>query len=840
MMKPHILTHLQMNSQTLYTIRNLAEINFSYKLIPLSINKITGLENQYYTDLMNIAYKIGSLTKGPAVIITKNSRKYVAIPTDKTFETDIFKGKMGRVKLELPKDAPSFNLKFNNCSDEEYNLIEKFLEFAIRKQIKEKYNLIEDGAGKLFPKQPLLNVPNANIDVLEGFTFRIVPEGNKLAHVCVDVTHRNISKSPISESVTIHNKERMKGRYTNATRGRKALLKFGDYWFPIEILGFGESISNQTFIDKNFNERTVEEYTIAETKHHKNKIAALNPEEVSVIYCNPGKRKQGPPKHCASSLVYLLYTTKDAEMQSLHSTSILKTYRRFKNINQIVFDYFKNLKYNGQFINVDFRPRQEELQVLKSKDLLFANGHKLNLYDYKTGLINQDLGKKRRLGVLKNGILGKDIFDPQYLFVPKDSADYEVIDGVFEGFKRDFTKKIKDLADTFDGFTKVVPYDYRPNLSAKRQVDLIKEAALSEDVGEGCAIFVIPDSPYSSKRKSSKNDESLNRLHNCLKNGFFSSKLKFQCVSYSELERHYEGFMEDNEFVYKVVDTAYGFENQMFYLALEYLNLNFMFPYALAQNLNYDIYVGIDVHDRYAGFSFLYKNAGKIYLKYKDVPLKDKHSRAEKLSAEQILEIVEPTLREHIKEFCPNPNGMVLLRDGNSHGGEEKAVLQIIDHFSAENLLNKDTFKWAVVDLHKNSAVPLRASLSATPERKYELPTIGTIKRLGRNFEEAFMFNTGFPFDIRGSAKPVHYTFVAGNANFDKILEDLFSQTMLAFSAPDRPNSLPVIIKLLDFYLGSWAHGEKNWNNQEEETDLLPLDFIQEETFEEIVNDDSI
>lgn len=839
-MKQHTLNHLPMNSQTLYTIYNLDEINFSYKLVPLNINLIEGLESKYYADLMNIAYKIGSRTNGPAVIITKNNKKHIAIPTDKTFETEIFLGKTGKVKLELPKDSPHYHLKFNNCSDEEYNLIEKFLEFSLRKQIKEKYNLIEDGAGKLFPKQPLLNIPNANIDVLEGFSFRIVPEGKKLAHICIDVTHRNISKFPISESVTPQNKERVKGRYTNSTRGRKALLKFGDNWFPIEILGFGESISTQMLFDKNLNERTVEEYTITETKHHRNKITALNPAEVCVVYCYPGKRKQMEPRYCASSLVYLLYTTKDEEMRSVHSTSILKTYRRFKNINQIVFDYFKNLKYNGQLIKFDFKPKQDDLQVLKSKDLLFANGHKLSLYDYKTGLINQDLGKKRRLGILKNGVFGKDYFDPQYLFVPKDSVDYEVIDGVFDGFKRDFSKKLKDLADTFRAFTKVIQYDYNPNLPAKRQVDLIKEAALSEGVGEGCAIFVMPDRPQFSKKSNSKNDESLNRLHNCLKKEFFPLKLKFQCVAYSELERHYEGFMENNEFVYKVVNNAYGFDNQLFYLALEYLNLNLMFPYALAQNLNYDIYVGIDVHDRYAGFSFLYKNAGKIYLKFKDVPLKDKHSRAEKLTAEQILEVVEPTLREHIKEFCPNPNGMVLLRDGNSHGGEEKAVLQIIDRFSSENLLNKDTFKWAVVDLHKNSAMPLRVSLSTNPERKYELPTIGTHKRLGRNFEEAFMFNTGFPFEIRGSVKPLHYTFVAGNANFNEILEDLFSQTMLAFSAPDRPNSLPVIIKLLDFYLGSWAHGEKNWNNQDEETNLLPLDFRQEEVFEEVVNDDSI
>jgi hypothetical protein len=841
-MNPNTSEHLPINSLTLFSISNLEELNFSYKLVPINITQIDGLESKTYADLMNITYKIGSLTQGPAVVITRNNKKYVAIPSDRTFDSTIYEGKTGKVKIELPQNAQIHQLRFNNCDEQEYHLIEKFLEFSLRKQVKEKYDLIEDGAGKLFPKQPMFFLKGANAAMFEGFSFRIVPEGKSLAHICIDLTHRNIAQFPLSNSVKMVNKDREKGKYTSNSRGRKALLKFGDMWFPIEILGFGDTISEQTFIDKNNQIRTVYEYTITETQKHRNKVVSLDPNEVSVIYCFPDKRSEMPQRFCASSLVYLLYSTQDEEVRNMHSNAILKTYKRFKNLNQIVFNFFQNLKYEGKRIKINYKPKQEVLPVLKSNDLLFANNYRLSLYNSKTNNIIEDLGKKRKNGITRNGILGVDDFDPQYIFAPKNGEEYEVIEGVFDGFKRDFAKKLNDLTNKFEDFRRIIYYDYYPNLSAKEQVDIIKQAAINAGVGEGCAIFVMPDVPQYSKKRKGKNEEKLSRLHNCLKRGFFQMKLSFQCVTYSELERHYEPFFEDNGVNFKVVNNVYGFDNQLFYLALEYLNLNRMFPYALAQNLNYNIYIGIDVHDRYAGFCFLYKDAQKIHFAYKEIPLKSKHVKAEKLTEEQILEVVEPILRKHISKYCPNPNGMVIVRDGNSHGGEEKAAIKLVDKFSDEKLIDKEKFEWAVVDLHKKSVFPLRSSLTLSPERKNnELPTIGTVKKLGRNYEEAFMFNTGFPFDIRGSVKPVHYTHIAGNANFDNILEDLFSQTILAFSAPDRPNSLPIIIKLLDFYLGSWAYGEQTWNNEDDSNTLIPLDFREDEFFEEeIINDVTI
>ena len=53
----------------------------------------------------------------------------------------------------------------------------------------------------------------------------------------------------------------------------------------------------------------------------------------------------------------------------------------------------------------------------------------------------------------------------------------------------------------------------------------------------------------------------------------------------------------------------------------------------LMENPHYDIYIGIDVHDRHAGFTFFLKNGEHIFFFPEPVPLKNRSQSAEKLKA---------------------------------------------------------------------------------------------------------------------------------------------------------------------------------------------------------------
>jgi len=254
-------------------------------------------------------------------------------------------------------------------------------------------------------------------------------------------------------------------------------------------------------------------------------------------------------------------------------------------------------------------------------------------------------------------------------------------------------------------------------------------------------------------------------------------------------------------------------------LVFEHLLMNRKWPFALANNLHYDIYIGIDVHDRYAGFTFFFKNGQQIFFASEQVPKKNKSQRAEKLKAGLLHKALLEKLKIFIPLHAPNPNSIVIIRDGRSFGEEEKALASVIGELDKEGIVNKSLLKCGVVDLHKQSIIPFRLASQTNAYNHLENPIAGTYKLIAPT--EGFLFNTGYPFQIPGTAKPLHISLKAGDLNFLYILEDLFHQSMLAFSAPDRSNALPITIKLIDTLLEPLAAATEQ---EEEEEDDEPVD----------------
>jgi hypothetical protein len=81
---------------------------------------------------------------------------------------------------------------------------------------------------------------------------------------------------------------------------------------------------------------------------------------------------------------------------------------------------------------------------------------------------------------------------------------------------------------------------------------------------------------------------------------------------------------------------------------------------------------------------------------------------------------------------------------------------------------------WGIIDLHKQSAVPLRVALQTNGHEGLTNPHAGSYKLI--NGREGFIFNTGFPFGIPGSAKPQHLSLKAGNLSFLNVMEDVFAK----------------------------------------------------------------
>ena len=828
---------MKTHTLNLFAIANALDVDFSYKLIPTGLPPSAGSPTDRHRELQNMARKVRSATQGPAAIVTHAGVKYIAIPADRTLPTTLMHKStlFGIVRMSLSADAPVYSLQLAGCSDEEHELIVQFLEFAIRKLIKDTGLVVEDQTGRFFFKKPLSSPSGASIEMLEGFSLKIVAQGLDQLAICLDISYRYVAKARLSETVTVRNAETVQQTMLRRKRGQKALMMFGDWWFPVEILGFGKRIDQQEFEDIDGNVRTVYEYSLTQTQKHSFRISELlKPSDVSVIYCYPGRRDSMQPRHGAASLMRLLYDTEDKDVQRLHRESILPTPKRFKSITGKVSEFFANLHLNAQPLTIMVTPQQETLRECRLPAFLFGNNKvmTINGNPCENAVSLPHLGEQRRKWVQENGFLGKLPPIPQLLFVPQPYRDYDINDDLLKVFQRDFEGKTKQLTSSFTGFQKVIRYAFNPDLSATQQIDLVKQAADAAGVKEGRALFILPSFGRRSKH-------GIKRFHACLKKKFSEQNLWFQCASYERIQRFYDAFPDDDAgYSYKLANTneAYKFDSYQFYLSTSYLLMNRVFPYALHQPLNYDIYIGIDVHDRAGGFVFFYKNGEKIFFDTIPVPYKNRHSRAEKLTEEQIFDKIYEKLKIHIPKVCQNPNGIVLVRDGRSHGGETVALQRAIAQLHRDGLLDQQTVRWAVVDVHKHSAVPLRAGLTYNTARPLELPRIGTVKKLGRYLTDAFVFNTGYPFRLNGSVRPLHLSFIEGSADFDRIISDLFAQTLLAFSAPDRPCGLPIIIKLLDTFLEPLSYTEEDWGGKPEVAADLQTDDVENDILEDAIN----
>ena len=170
----------------------------------------------------------------------------------------------------------------------------------------------------------------------------------------------------------------------------------------------------------------------------------------------------------------------------------------------------------------------------------------------------------------------------------------------------------------------------------------------------------------------------------------------------------------------------------------------------------------------------------------------------EKLARKQIETILYETLKRHLTNLGIQPRSIIIHRDGRTFEPERLGVLNAIKRLKREGLLPDDAIV-GIVDIRKKSSIPLRIV-----EERGELlvnPVIGSYYFASTNSRDGFVCDTGWPFELPGTAKPLHAYIVEGELNISWILEDTFALSQLIYAAPDRCARLPLTIKLADDFL---------------------------------------
>lgn len=764
-----------------YRLSNLQAHDFSYKLAETDLPLIKGQEKMNRQNIEKISFKLAAETRGPVAVVYRDGKTYFAVPADKEFAPMRIQAIAFTVNVRLLPTV--YHLYGKNIDHSNYDIPLKFLTAAIKRQLKNNYEFFElNNASQFFLKKPVFTDDASGIDIHEGFVLRLRRFDDGHFYIVLNPTYKYFGSAYLSQQINARSKEFMADRL----KGKHCLYQNGDDWYTVEVVGFLNAISQDKYGDK-----TIFDFITGRTANHRfDAKSLLNPADLTLLYKYPNRSMV--PHQGATSLAKLVFHTQDLENTSLHSHSIMAVEKRFERIDGMVNQFFQRFSFNGKPLKVSTAPYEEQTRCFPIPDLLYNGGRVLSIGDPrqnsgKTALPNFPFERKNH--IIQNQVLKQTGFDAQYIIYP-ESLDKQLVKAV----QQHVESYMKRLAPKFQGF-QLVPYKITGNQSATFQVQEIERTLRRQNADSGFALFLFDDLRQQNNRR-------IKAFHDCLKKKFFP-QLKFQCASSRNLRRFFETVTDPQSGVaYRPIPRFVDkFKSYVFYLVMEYLKINNKWAYALKNPLHYDIWIGIDVQDRHVGFTFFYKNGENIIFKFREISKKTGRFRDEKIAAETLISVLQENLEDHIPRFAPNPNGIVVLRDGRIFEEEIAAIEKVINRLKSteKGLISDPQFEWGALELHKKFSLPLRAARRNTGFAGLENPQAGMYRIIGGS--EGFLFNTGYPFKISGTVNPISVVKVHGNINFEKALQDVFAQCILAFSAPDRSNNLPIIIKLVDAFL---------------------------------------
>jgi hypothetical protein len=332
-----------------------------------------------------------------------------------------------------------------------------------------------------------------------------------------------------------------------------------------------------------------------------------------------------------------------------------------------------------------------------------------------------------------------------------------------------------------------VPYHPQPIIwddQGVRTISQFKRALaepqqLMESSGVGCALVILP--PGLGRKRSSRL-----RLH--IKKMLYP-QTRTKCVQAETLLR----CLEPNRDEYRVADRRYW--SYLRNTALDLLVTSGFWLWTLAEPLYYDLYVGVDVLNNTAGFTFV--GAGGAICRFS--PSTSEHK--EKLSAKQMAHELLENLRELIPRIREKtgalPRNLIVHRDGRFYDTEKKGLDYAVRQLCTENLLPTEV-QTGVVEIHKSHAERLRM-FARLPNHRIGNPWVGSYYIFDERW--GILCTTGYPGIRQGTAVPLVLEIVEGDLDIEKVLRDVYWLSVLAWTNPEGVQSTPVTIKLADDWL---------------------------------------
>lgn len=781
-------TNVGVYETDIFPIENLHELSANYVLFEMS--GLHDSDEDYDTNIQYIIKTLSYALRHPVTVIHKENKPFLVVRDEAEVVANVpaeFMIKRAEI-VYFNKIDESFPIDFVNYRPVR-DIVFRFLQFDIQTELNNMSMLWQPSSGDAFFSQDPFRCVNG-VAIYNGFFVRVVELPTGGIGFSIDVTKKYVSEIALPVNLNRRDFERLGGSKPHF------IHQYGNQKYEFRAQQFSDLNATQFKFP-----RPADGVMVSLLEDIRSKFGRSMPPEVAKLPDNASvliyKTNDNKERRVIAGLCYQVFDTEDPKVSRLHKQSILDPFYRRMFIRAAFHKYFRYIKFGSIKLKIGLEPVTVAKKKFTVPDLLFGGETLLtvnpNLQDACVISVNE-LGRARKSLLTDKGGYTVATFQKQYFVVPETVFNMY---GNKDYFLGHLIKQVNSMHPSESGWSpEIITYD---NRNKKDSVDIgfeilkkIKEV-VKEKKG-GYAVVMLPSNVERIKRQHDQLaalvvSECLSE-HNLTASIMHSETLE-ECFLYKK---------NNGENAYEVrPEIEKKYKGYVFGVAVNQVLLNNeRWPYVLHSPLNADLTIGIDVKKQIAGFTFVDKYSKNIMTRL------DKSSNKERLTAGQMIKVLVPNITVLKRHLCYPIENIVIHRDGRLFQSEKDGILQAIEILKGKGIVS-ESCSVSILEIPKHSIVPFRlfdvtAEFDMRTERndngKVLNPAIGSYVMI--NEREAFVCTTGREFRHQGTSIPLYIKYNSGDMNFEKLLQDLFYLSCLAYTKPDDCSRFPLTIKITD------------------------------------------
>ena len=459
-----------------FRILNLDELQSQYRRF--RIRGLTSDQVEYDRNVQTLTRDLSQRLKSPVTVIEDEGKPYLIVSVDSGEPPSPIQVSNATAYFESTPDITT--LDYVNPVPGTEQICLRFLQFMINGTFYRNQRYWQPSSGyPQFEREPTASMDGINI--YRGHSVRVVHSEADGFGVCVDVTHKYVSRDPISRLLAVNSFAKVSGM--------RCVYHYGLAWYEIRPTIYSGLTVGEQLLEAGANgAASLFDFIVGNApKPFPREVADLSPESPAVGYTT----QNGEPRHAAADICYAVFGTNDSRVKRIHRNTILKPHVRRSLIKDFVSSSLREIDIAKGVIRISSDPITAQKKIFLPPDVEFGHVTVLSVRGTpdSSHVSLERLGKER-LAALRDpkiGIYSKKPLDRQYFVMPRS-----VDDSYGSAFTADLSTEVNALYDQEIPYAPIVIYyEDRVEKTFAAQGSAILEAVEAAALEPGYGIVLI-------------------------------------------------------------------------------------------------------------------------------------------------------------------------------------------------------------------------------------------------------------------------------------------------------------------------------------------------------------